>query len=176
MKIYLIGMPGSGKTFLGRKLAQALKLQFTDLDESIEKKEQQMIRQIIQEKGETYFRECEQELLHQTEHKNNFVISCGGGTPIFYNNMEWMKKHGIVIWLNTPLPIISERILKNITRRPLFMGLSKEELNIKIEDLLKKRNPIYKKAHISIEINLKNKSSLSSVIQDVIAFSARMKH
>ncbi len=176
MKIYLIGMPGSGKTFLGRKLAQALKLQFIDLDEWIEKKEQQMIRQIVQEKGETYFREREQELLHQTELKNNFVISCGGGTPVFYNNMEWMKKHGIVIWLNTPLSIISERILKNITRRPLFMGLSKDELNIKIEELLKKRNPIYKKSHISIEINTKNKSSLSSVIQDVIAFSSKIKH
>lgn len=175
MKIYLIGMPGSGKTFLGRKIALALKLQFTDLDEKIEKQEHMMIRQIISEKGETYFRELEKDVLHQTADKNNFVISCGGGTPVFYDNMEWMKKNGIVIWLNTPVRIIAERIFKNITRRPLFIGLSKDELNIKIEELIKKRTPFYRKAHLVIEKNLHNNSSLSTVIQDVIYMTSKLK-
>ena len=127
----------------------------------------------MQEKGEPYFRELERETLHSTVQKNNFVISCGGGTPVFYDNMEWMKKNGIVIWLNTPLDVISERIFKNITRRPMFMGLSKEELNVKIDELTKKRSPIYKKAHISIEKYYQNKLLLSTVIQDIIKLSVR---
>lgn len=175
MKIYLIGMPGSGKTYLGRKLANSLKLQFSDLDEVIEKREQQLIKNIIQEKGEDYFRQIEKETLHQTSLKNNFVISCGGGTPVYFDNMEWMKKEGIVIWLNTPLSVISERIYKNITRRPLFMGLSKEDLNAKIDELIKKRNIFYKKAHISVEMKFQKTHSLSAVIQDIIIFSSRRK-
>lgn len=166
-------MPGSGKTFFGRKLSQALHLQFLDLDEIIEKKEHQIIKNIVQEKGEPYFRELERVTLHSTSLKNNFVISCGGGTPVFYDNMEWMKKNGIVIWLNTPLEVISERIFKNITRRPMFMGLSKEELNEKIDELSRKRSPIYKKAHISIEKYSQNKLLLSTVIQDIIKLSVR---
>ncbi len=167
-------MPGSGKSYLGRKLAQSLKLQFMDLDELIEVHEKKLIRTIILENGELYFRELEQKILHQTKQKNKFIISCGGGTPTFYDNMEWMKKNGIVLWLHTPLEIIHERILKNITRRPLFIGLSKEEISNKLEEISKKRNPFYKKSNITIEINKQNKLSLSSVIQHVIKYSKKI--
>ncbi|MES2616591.1 MAG: shikimate kinase [Bacteroidota bacterium] len=171
MKIYIIGMPGSGKTYLGRQLAQSLKLQFIDLDEWIEKKEKRLIRTIIQEKGEPYFRTVEREVLHMTADKNNFIISCGGGTPVFFDNMEWMKNEGIVIWLNTPLEIISERISKNITRRPLFMGLSKDEISEKLNEIYKIRFPFYKKANFFIEGNGQKMFSLNTIIQQVIKYS-----
>jgi len=175
MKIYIVGMPGSGKSFLGRKIAQSLKLQFIDLDELIEKHEKKIIRTIIAEEGENYFRTIERTILHETEFKNKYVISCGGGTPTFFDNMEWMKKNGIVIWIQTPLEIISERIIKNITRRPLFIGLSKEEINTKLQELSKKRVPFYKKANLTIAINKQNKVSLSTVIQQIIKYFKKLK-
>lgn len=174
MKIFIVGMPGSGKSYLGRKIAQTLKLQFLDIDELIEKHEKKLIRTIILENGEKYFRDIERTILHQTEFKNKFVISCGGGTPTFFDNMDWMKKNGIVIWINSPLEIISERIAKNITRRPLFIGLSKEEINNKLLELSQKRTPFYKKSNITIEINKQKKLSLSSIIQQVIRYSKKI--
>ena len=174
MKIYIVGMPGSGKSFLGRKIAQTLKLQFIDLDELIEKQEKKIIRTIIMEDGEAYFRSIERSILHETQLKNKCLISCGGGTPTFFDNMEWMKKNGIVIWINTPLDIISDRILKNITRRPLFIGLSKEEIKIKLQELSKKRVPFYKKASLTIDINKQNKVSLSAIIQHIIKYSKKI--
>lgn len=176
MKIYIVGMPGSGKSYLGRKISQTLKLQFIDLDDLIEKHEKKLIRTIILENGEKYFRELEQNILHQTELKNKFVISCGGGTPTFFDNMDWMKKNGIVLWINTPLEIISERISKNITRRPLFIGLSKEEINKKLLELSQKRAPFYKKSNITIDISKQKKLSLSSIIQQVIKYSKKINH
>jgi len=174
MKIYIVGMPGSGKSFLGRKIAQSLKLQFIDLDELIEKQEKKIIRTIITEDGETYFRGIERSILHGTEFKNKCVISCGGGTPTFFDNMDWMKKNGIVIWIHTPLEIISERIFKNITRRPLFIGLSKEEIKNKLQELSKIRVPYYKKASLTIAINKHNKVALSTVIQQIIKYSKKI--
>ncbi len=168
-------MPGSGKSYLGRLIAHSLKLQFVDLDDLIEKHEHKMIKHIVQEQGETYFRELEKKMLHETQLKNKLVISCGGGTPIFYDNIDWMKKNGIVIWIHTPLRIISERIFKNITRRPLFIGLSKEELNMKLIELSEKRTRFYKKANITIAIKEQTKLPLSSVIQQVIKYSKKFK-
>lgn len=176
MKLYIIGMPGSGKTYLGRQLAQSLKLQFADLDEIIEKQTRQTIRHYIEEKGETDFRLREHETLKSTASLNNIVISCGGGTPVFFDNMEWMKKHGTVIWLNTPIDIISERISKNITRRPLFMGLSRDEINEKLNKIFAQRQVFYRKAHFFVDGHNAYKPSLNSVIQRIIKNSKRKSH
>lgn len=171
LKLYIIGMPGTGKTHFGRTLAQSMKMQFFDLDEMIEKREGCTIRKLVQDKGEQYFRETEHDVLLSTLNYNNCVIACGGGTPLHYNNMEWMKLRGIVVWLNTDLRIIAVRIANNITRRPMFLGLNDAELYQKLRDLYEKRRKVYVKADVYIEQNSAGGISLSSVIQRIMKFT-----
>lgn len=175
MRLYIIGMPGTGKTHFGRQLAKSLHLQFFDLDEQIEKKESALVRQIIIEKGEAYFRAIEHEVLNQLSHNNNCVLSCGGGAPMFYNNIDLMKTTGIVIWVNTDLTLIAKRIAQNITRRPLFMGLNEPEILHKLHEIYAFRKKNYSKADLVTEINAQHNNSLTSVIQGVIKLSKHRK-
>lgn len=168
IKVYIIGMPGTGKTHFGRLLSQSLKMQFFDLDEMVEKKEMASIRNIVTEKGEPYFREIEHEMLKKTLTYNNCVISCGGGTPFHYGNMELMKSSGMVIWLNTDLRIIKKRIAQNSTRRPLFLGLTEAEIMEKLSVLYENRRKTYAKADISIDHNQQYSVPLSAVIQRIM--------
>lgn len=168
LRVYIIGMPGTGKTHFGRLLSQSLKMQFFDLDEMVEKKELATIRHIVTEKGEPYFREQEHEMLKKTLCYNNCVVSCGGGTPFHYNNMELMKSNGIVIWLNTDLHIIKKRIAQNSTRRPLFLGLSEAEIMEKLSVLYENRRKTYAKADVAIDHNQQHTVPLSVVIQKII--------
>lgn len=166
--IYIIGMPGTGKTHFGRTLSQSLKMGFHDLDDMIEKLEEANIRQVIQSKGEKYFREKEREVLISTTVLNNVVIACGGGTPIHFDNLDIMKSSGIVVWLNTDLKLISRRIAQNITRRPMFLGLESEDLDKKLNELFGKRRKTYAKADITIDSNSNSSAMLSAVIQRII--------
>jgi shikimate kinase len=165
---YIIGMPGTGKTHFGRLLSQSLRMRFLDMDEMVERTEGATIRQIVAEKGEPYFRAVEHEMLKQTLSINNCVVSCGGGTPFHYDNMELMKKHGLVLWLNTDLTIIKKRIAQNSTRRPLFLGLSEAEIHEKLKDLFDKRRRTYAKADVFIEHSFNHSIPLSAVIQKIM--------
>ena len=166
-------MPGTGKTHFGKLLSKSLRLQFFDIDECIEKSEATIIRQIIAEKGETYFREKEHEILLNLSKTSNSIISCGGGTAVFYNNIDVMKNTGIVIWLDTDLDIIAKRIAHNSSRRPLFIGLNQVEIRIKLGDLYAKRRKVYAKADIVTEIIYPHNKSLSTVIQKIMKISQR---
>ncbi len=168
MKVYVTGMPGTGKTHFGRILSKSIHLQFFDLDEMIEKKEGDSIRNIIRDKGEPYFRNLEHEVLVEVSKLNNCIVSCGGGTPVFYDNMELMKRSGIVIWLNTNLDIIAKRIAHNKTRRPLFMGLSEHEIREKLNEIYEKRKKVYAKSDILIENMNSTSVLLSPVIQRIM--------
>ncbi len=170
MKIYITGMPGTGKTHFGRILSQSIRLQFFDLDELIEKKEGEIIRNIVRDKGEAYFREKEHETLMQVSRINNCVVSCGGGTPMFFDNLEVMKKTGMLIWLNTDLDIIAKRIAHNKTRRPLFMGLNEDEIRDKLTEIYEKRKKNYAKADILIDNFSSFNVSLSPVIQKIMKY------
>lgn len=167
-RIYIIGMPGTGKTHFGRILAKSLRMQFADIDELIEKAEGTTIRQIIQDKGEQAFRFMEHEVLKKTTTYNNYVISCGGGTPIHYNNIDIMKSGSIVLWLNTDLDIIKKRISQNITRRPMFVGLEDVEIAKKLKELYENRRKTYAKADVFIEHKHISTIPLGAVIQKVM--------
>jgi shikimate kinase len=156
-------------------MAKSLHLQFFDMDEQIEKREGALVRQVILEKGETYFREVEHQVLLKLSSHNNCVISCGGGAPMFYNNIDLMKSSGIVVWINTDLHLIAKRIAQNITRRPLFMGLNEEEILNKLHQIFTLRKKNYAKADLIAEINVVHNNSLTSVIQRVIKISQRRK-
>ena len=157
MKVFLIGFMGSGKTHWGTKLAEKLRLPFFDLDKVVTEKEQKTITEIFSEKGEEYFRYSEKKLLEQLVDENpNFIISCGGGTPCFFNNIQFMKRKGKVIWLNTQVDILVNRLLKEKNSRPLLKNIADEELRSYILKKILGRKLYYEQAHIIV-----NEESLS---------------
>lgn len=127
-KIFLVGLPGAGKTTLGKALAAKKRLDFIDLDEELVNSAKKSIAQIFQEDGETHFRTLEQKCLQQiVSTKDNFVLATGGGTPCFFDNMELMNKVGLTIYVDVPLEVITDRLEKD-TNRPLMAIYSLEEL------------------------------------------------
>ena len=149
MRIFLIGFMGSGKSYTGKRLAAALGYDFYDLDALIEAQEGCKIAAIFEEKGEARFRELEQQTLHRTADWEDVVISCGGGTPCFYDNMEWMSARGITIWLDPAVETVLSRLQRKPHKRPLLAGLETEAQWMEfIERKLEERRPFYEKAQL----------------------------
>ena len=146
MRIFLIGYMGSGKTTLGRKLAYILKYQFIDLDEYIEEHEGRTISQIFDEDGENYFRKLERVYLDRVIKKEDVVISTGGGTPCFFDNMELMNEYGKTIYINMHPKSILPRLLSSPSKRPLFSGKDKKEMLDYVFKTLRSREKYYNKA------------------------------
>jgi shikimate kinase len=153
MRIYLIGMPGSGKSTLGKSLATLLHLTFIDLDDRIISMEGMPISEVFSQKGETYFRQIERAALLQTCNENDIVVATGGGTPCFFDNIELINQYGISIFLNIPLELLARRISPEKSKkqmRPLFAGKSPQELIETLSAMWEKRISFYQKACIHI--------------------------
>jgi shikimate kinase len=151
MKIFLIGFMGSGKTHWGRLLAAKLRLPFRDLDTIIAEKENRSIAEIFKERGEEFFRYQEKETLEEiVAEEESFILSCGGGTPCFFNNIEFMKKSGKVIWLNTSIDVLKERLLKERTTRPLIREIDDHELKRYIIRKLSERRMYYQQSDVTV--------------------------
>ena len=129
MKLFLIGMMGTGKTFWTQKLAKKLKIGGYDLDFLIEAHEEKSIAEIFSEDGEPYFRRTEAKILRWFKEKKAFVLATGGGTPCFLENMGWMNSQGVTIWIDEPINIIVERLITEKTHLPLIKDLSDNELH-----------------------------------------------
>lgn len=155
--IFIIGFMGSGKTTLGKKLAQQLNYTFFDLDQLIEVEEKKTINELFNNNGEDYFRLVETKVLNQIiNSKNNFVLSLGGGTPCFNKNIDLMNETGVTVYLKYNVGILFSRLLNAKQKRPLLENKTEEGLKTYINDLLIKREQDYKKAKIIVEgINLK---------------------
>ena len=152
MKIFLIGFMGSGKTHWGRLLSQKLSLPFFDLDEQIVNTEGKSIADIFIQQGEEYFRLKEKEVLHIiTESHTTFVMSCGGGAPCYFNNIEYMKQSGTTVWINATLITLYDRLVKEKEHRPLLKDLSNGELKMFIKKKFSDRKIYYEQADIVIE-------------------------
>ncbi|HNM34793.1 MAG TPA: shikimate kinase, partial [Chitinophagaceae bacterium] len=136
-----------------------------DLDQIIEKRAGVEINNIFEEQGELYFRKIETEELGKFENKNNLVLATGGGTPCFNNNMNWMNKHGITIWLNEPLDIICERLMKEKATRPLLKN--KKNIEPYLKELLASRIDFYKKATYHFTYSDYNFNNLISTINQL---------
>ncbi len=157
MKIFLIGFMGSGKTHWGPQLSDKVGLPFFDLDKVITEKENKTISEIFAENGEEYFRYLEKEVLEElVEENKEFIISCGGGTPCFFNNIKFMKRKGTVIWLNTQIDILVNRLLKDKYSRPVLKDIADEELKPYILKKILSRKLYYEQADIIV-----NEESLS---------------
>jgi len=152
MKIFLIGLPGSGKSTLGKELAASLDILFVDLDDEIEKNERKDIKTIFRESGETYFRKIESDSLHKwCESAKDFVMATGGGTPCFLNNMNVIKKAGKSIFLDVPVAEIVRRIHKTErSDRPLLGRIQTEDLHDQIETMHRIRLAFYNQANLKI--------------------------
>jgi shikimate kinase len=157
MKLFLIGFMGSGKSHWGRLLAEKIAHPFFDLDHVITEKEQKSVSQIFSEKGEEYFRVQEKQMLEDlVEEHPKFIISCGGGTPCFFNNITFMKKYGVVVWLNTDVDVLVQRLLKEKHSRPLLKDIPDDDLKSFIMKKLHGRKLYYQQAHVIV-----NEESLS---------------
>jgi shikimate kinase len=152
MRIILIGLPGSGKSTIASELCQLLNYKLIDTDEEISKKEKSSIEEIFSTKGENYFRETERDILRLVIKNENSVISTGGGTPCFFDNMETINKHGVSIFLNVPLEETAKRLLAHPNKnRPLILGKSPEQLMSFLKEKVKERGVYYKKANMEFK-------------------------
>ena len=147
---------GAGKTTLGKVLAQKMGLTFYDLDEYIEDRFHRTIPQIFAESGESGFRDLERRMLHEVAEFEDVIISCGGGTPCFFDNMDYMNTCGETVFLNASPEALKAHLLMGKTQRPLIQGKSSEELLDFIKDSLQKRLPYYQKAKHTLSIDVIN--------------------
>lgn len=158
---FIIGFMGSGKTHWGKIWASKLNLPFYDLDEEVEKKFKMPVKEIFHRYGEAAFREEEAAQLHRFLSKDRFLLSCGGGAPCFYNNMQQMKSAGIVVYLQASAEAILERVEPEIEKRPLLKNLGKEERFSFIQRKLLEREPVYELAHVTLKVENLSENSLN---------------
>lgn len=166
--LFLVGMPGSGKSTEGKKLSKFLGWNFVDLDRLIENEIGSSISNIFETEGEAYFRAVEKKALHQCFELNHTVIACGGGTPCFSDNMDEINKHGISIYLKANSAFLCSRIHDNNVTRPMFKGLVEDEILQKVQNLLQTREGFYRKAQLIIELPIKDTKSLHTNILGLI--------
>ena len=152
--LFIIGYMASGKTTFGSALSKRLKRPFIDLDQYIEEKQGQTIAEIFAESGEEGFREIERRLLHEVAEKGDAIISCGGGTPCFFDNMDFINSKGNSVFLEADAERLLTRLIEGSASRPIVKGKKPMEIKDTIERQLALRMPYYNKAKIRWDGNL----------------------
>lgn len=162
-RIYIIGFMGSGKTTAGKKLASLLGWSFVDLDKEIEEYSGKTIPEIFSQNGEDHFRKVESSVLKNLENETNIVVSTGGGTPCNGDNMNYMLKTGLTIYLKLTPGQLKSRLVEAKADRPLIKDLNNNELLRFIEDKLSNREKWYNLAEITfngIDLDINSKKSI----------------
>ena len=145
---------GSGKTTVGRALAKETGLPFYDLDWYIESRMRKKISQIFAERGEEGFRKIERNMLHEVAEFEDVVISCGGGTPCFFDNIDYLNQQAQVVYLRCEPEVLHKHLLMGKGDRPLLKGKTPDELIAFIRQQLELREPYYTKARYSLDVSL----------------------
>lgn len=165
MKIFLIGFMGSGKTHCGLLLSRKLNIPFFDLDAQIILNEGKSIIEIFDEKGEEHFRLLERDALHIiTKSHDSFVMACGGGTPCYFNNIDYMSQSGITVWINTPFEVLYNRLVLEKELRPLLRGLTNEQIMAFIIKKFADRRIYYEQAEVVID---EESSNLEQIVEKI---------
>lgn len=160
-RIFLIGYMGAGKTTLGKAFARSMGLTFIDLDWYIEERFHKTVRQIFEERTEEGFRELEKRMLHEVADFEDVVIATGGGTPCFFDNVEYMNQKGETVFLDVSQEVLFRRLKVAKQQRPLLVQKNDEELKAFIADALGKRLPHYSKAkHVFRADELEDKQQI----------------
>jgi shikimate kinase len=152
MRIYLIGFMGSGKTTLGNRIADSLDVPFFDTDRVVEVQSGKSIPEIFELFGEEHFRNLETDVLKQTAFYSKSLNAIGGGLPCFNENMEWMKREGITIYLEWPDEYLIEQLANHPADRPLLNDLKISERPTFIQQLLQSRKPVYEQSAMTLEM------------------------
>ena len=145
---------GAGKTTIGRALSRDLQMPFYDLDWYIENRRRKKVAQLFEEQGEEGFRTIERNMLHEVAEFEDVIISCGGGTPCFFDNIDYMNSQGEVVYLKASPDVLLQHLLMARTERPLLKGKSPDELRSFIQTQLELREPFYAKARHTLDITL----------------------
>jgi len=151
MKLFLVGYMGSGKTTLGKHLANKLNYDFLDMDLFFENRFRITIYDFFQKYGQEQFRNIESRLLKETEFYDNTVFATGGGTACFFDNMDWMNSQGITIYVKMPAEALAYRLNKSRLKRPLIANLADEELKEYIQTQLNQREAFYNLATLTVD-------------------------
>ena len=153
-RVILVGFMGAGKTTVGKALAKDLGIDFYDLDWYIESRRRKTVPQLFAEYGEEGFRKIEHYMLHEAAEFENIVLSCGGGTPCWSDNMDYLNRQGDTIYLKAAPEVIATHLRMGKTVRPLLAEKTPEERETYIQQELEKRAPIYEKAHYTLDVSL----------------------
>ena len=153
-RIILIGYMGSGKTTVGKALSKETGMMFYDLDWYIESRMRKTVAQIFAEKGEEGFRKIEHNMLHEVAEFENVIISCGGGTPCFFDNMDYINQQGEVVYLKATPEVLYRHLLMGKVERPLIKNKTPEELIAYITEQVAKREEFYNKARYTLDVSL----------------------
>jgi len=165
--IFLVGMPGAGKSYWAEKVALANNIPFIDLDKRIEEKERQSISSLFNAQGEAYFREIETSMLKEIIDNDNpnAIIACGGGTPCFADNLMQMKKAGIIIYLRANIDLLASHLKNETENRPLLQDINMETY---LQQLLNMRKHIYEQADYILDAENISLSTFDKIISSCI--------
>ena len=167
-RIIIIGYMGSGKTTVGHALSQELGLPFYDLDWYIETRMHRTVKQIFDEKGEEGFRKIEHNLLHEVAEFEDVIISCGGGTPCFFDNIDCINRQGETVYLKCTTDVLYKHLKMGKTVRPLLLNKTPDEVKTFIEAQLKQREPFYAKAKHIVDVSLMdNKEKIKTTVDAI---------
>ena len=153
-RIILIGYMGAGKTTIGKALSKELGIIFYDLDWYIESRMHKTVPQIFAERGEEGFRKIEYNMLHEVAEFENVIISTGGGTPCFFDNMDYLNQQGDTIYLKATPEVLYAHLKMGRTVRPLLLNKTPEQMQAFISEQLSLREPFYSKARHTLDVNL----------------------
>lgn len=165
--IYLIGFMGSGKSHVGKKLAASLYCPFVDLDQAIERYAGKKIREVFADEGEAYFRLIERRALQDTAFGPTRIVATGGGTPCFFDNMQWINQHGLAIYLDADPEVLVERLWRGRVKRPLLNGLDQESLLAFINRKISERSFYYEQAPVHYHIKSPQQNSAEDLLRNL---------
>ena len=158
---------GCGKSTMGRAVSALTGVPFIDLDNYIEQRFHITVKEIFAQRGEDGFRDVARRMLQEVADFEDVIVACGGGTPCFFDNMEYMNSHGTTVFLNTPIDRLHSRLMRGRHKRPLIADKDDEELMTFIKEALAKRMEHYSKAQITFSSErLENKSEIANTARE----------
>lgn len=167
MKIFLVGMMGAGKSHWAKILSKKLKITYYDLDNLIEILEEQSVNEIFEKEGEDYFRRVESKILKWFAEKKSFILATGGGTACFNNNISWMNKTGITLWIKEDENVIIQRLQEDKLLRPAIKSFTNHQIEEFVKQKLSERTQFYSQSKIHLSPQELNETHIINCIKNL---------